>query len=78
MTIFLLLIHTAAILQQYELVSGQKMNNNKTAIFFNRNTLDANKEIIQRSVGMPAIQRYDTYVGLPALVGRSWMVVFKA
>jgi hypothetical protein len=78
MTIFLLLIHTAAILQQYELASGQKMNNNKTAIFFNRNTLDANKEIIQRSVGMPAIQWYDTYVGLLALVGRSWMVVFKA
>ena len=65
------------ILQQYELASGQKMNSNKTNIFFSKKTFAADKEQIQRTARIPTIQRYDTYMGLPALVGRSWMGAFK-
>jgi hypothetical protein len=65
------------ILQQYEIASCQKMNNNKTAIFFSSNTSEADKENIQRSARIPTIQRYDTYLGLPTLMGRSYMAAFK-
>jgi hypothetical protein len=69
--------HLTSILQTYEEASGQKMNTNKTAIFFSRNTSSDDKEHIQRVAGIPTNQRYDTYLGLPALVGRSRTSAFK-
>ena len=67
-----------SILQVYEGASRQKMNLNKTTIFFSRNTLDGDKEQIQVLAGIPTNQRYDTYLGLPALVGRSRTKAFKS
>jgi hypothetical protein len=66
------------ILHCYEMASGQKMNANKTSIFFSRNTTVAEKEQIQETAGIPIDQRYDTYLGLPALVGRSRMNAFRS
>ncbi|XP_059446647.1 uncharacterized protein LOC132178216 [Corylus avellana] len=65
------------ILQVYEGASGQKMNSNKTALFFSRNAHDGDKEQIQRLAGIPINQRYDTYLGLPTLVGRSQTRAFN-
>ena len=62
----------------YEEASGQKMNGNKTAIFSSRNTLEIDKEQIQAIAGIPTNQQYDTYLGLPALVGRSRVKAFKS
>lgn len=59
----------SAILQIYEEASRQKMNNNKTSIFFNKNTSVGDKEIIMEFVGISATSRYDKYLGLPTLVG---------
>ncbi|XP_059437076.1 uncharacterized protein LOC132170205 [Corylus avellana] len=67
-----------SILQAYEGASGQKMNSNKTALFFSRNSSDVDKEQIRRLAGIPINQRYDTYLGLPALVGRSRTRAFKS
>jgi ribonuclease HI len=67
-----------SILQKYEEASGQKMNTNKTALFFSRNTSHVDKEQIQGVAGIPSNQRYDTYLGLPALVGRSRTSTFKS
>jgi hypothetical protein len=53
------------------------MNNNKTAIYFSSNTSEVDKVNIQRSAGIPTIQRYDTYLGLLAFVGCSRMAAFK-
>lgn len=69
--------HLASILHLYEGASGQKMNANKTAIFFSRNTPSDDKAQLQRLAGIPINQRYDTYLGLPALVGRSRTRAFK-
>jgi hypothetical protein len=63
--------HLSSILQLYEGTSGQKMNSNKTVIFFSRNSSVDDKEQIQGVAAIPTDQRYDTYLGLPALVGRS-------
>ncbi|XP_059440462.1 uncharacterized protein LOC132172916 [Corylus avellana] len=59
------------VLGVYEEVSGQRLNNNKASIFFSRNTSQATKDQIMAVVGVPVAQRFDTYLGLPALVGKS-------
>jgi hypothetical protein len=61
----------ADILEVYERASGQLLNREKKSIFFSRNTCEEVKEVILRIAGIPATQRYDKYLGLPALVGKS-------
>jgi hypothetical protein len=66
------------ILDTYERGSGQKINLNKTAIFFSRNTcLSRRLEILALS-GLSKANRYDSYLGLPTLVGKSRVKAFKA
>ena len=65
------------ILQLYEAASGQKLNSNKTAIFFSRNTPVQEKEAILRLAAITESQRYDSYLGLLAVVGKSWTKEFK-
>jgi hypothetical protein len=59
------------ILQRYELASGQKLNSEKTSIYYSRNTRRAFKEFIQDSARIHASTSYEKYLGLPAMVGRS-------
>jgi hypothetical protein len=67
----------STLLKSYELASGQRLNVSKTAIFFSRNTTEVIKEQILEVAGIPSSQRYDKYLGLPALVGKSRMKEFK-
>ena len=66
------------LLKVYEDASGQRLNNNKTAIYFSGNTTQIVKKEIMEVAGMPVNQRYDSYVGLPAMVGRSRIAAFKS
>jgi ribonuclease HI len=66
------------LLRKYEEASGQRLNNNKTAIFFSKNTPMVDREKIVEIAGIPATQRYDSYLGLPALVGRSRVAAFRS
>jgi hypothetical protein len=65
-------------LKNYEIASGQKLNSTKTAIFFSRNTPQETREKILEESRIPSSQRYDTYLGLPALVGKSQTKEFKS
>jgi hypothetical protein len=65
------------LLKKYELASSQKLNNLKTAIFFSSNTSQETQEKILVESRIPSSQRYDTYLGLPALVGKSRTKEFK-
>ena len=65
------------LLQRYEAASGQKLNCNKTAIFFSKNTYHEDEKEIGEAAGIPINQRYDTYLGLPASVGQSRMAAFQ-
>jgi hypothetical protein len=65
------------ILQSYEKASGQKLNNDKTSLFFSKNTTREEKKAILAKVAIPATQRYGTYLGLLALVGKSRKSAFK-
>ena len=58
------------VLWRYEEASSQKLNCNKMAIFFSRNTPQLTREEFVEVVGIPMTQRYDTYLGLLALVGK--------
>ena len=65
------------ILRMYESASGQRLNNNKTALFFSKNTPHIDKEAILETSRIPVTQRYDSYLGLSALVGKSRTAAFK-
>jgi hypothetical protein len=64
-------------LGRYEATSGQQLNLNKTSIFFSQNTSEERKLEITTLSGLQATQRYDTYLGLPALVGKSRFQAFQ-
>jgi hypothetical protein len=68
----------AEILEVYEWASGQMLNRDKTSIFFSHNTGREAKEVILRLAEVPTTQRYDKYLGLPAMVGKSRIREFQA
>ena len=58
------------ILGKYERASGQKINSDKTTLFFSNNTSNATKEEIKNFLGVAEIKEYERYLGLPTVVGR--------
>ena len=64
------------LLATYEAVSGYVVNKEKTTLFFSKNTGDAIQEAIKESLGLPAIQHYEKYLGLPSFVGRNKKACF--
>jgi hypothetical protein len=69
-------IRIQEVLELYEKKSGQKLNRTKTSIFFSRNTRRGAKEHILSIAGINSTRRYEKYLGLPSLVGRSRMEAF--
>ena len=65
------------ILDDYEKASGQKLNKQKTSIYFSRNTSVGVNRSLSQVIGVPATQKYKSYLGLPALVGRSHLCSFE-
>jgi hypothetical protein len=65
------------VLEIYEEASGQRLNNDKIAIFFSRNMDENSRTRILQILGVPALLRYDKYLSLPALVGRSRVREFQ-
>lgn len=64
------------ILGSYEKASGQKLNRDKTSIFFSQNTKQETKEFILSISGVSSSTSYEKYLGLPPLVGRSRVSTF--
>ena len=59
------------LLSMYEEVSGQKINRDKTALFFSKSVTEADRQIIKGVLGVREIQHYEKYLGLPSLTGRA-------
>jgi hypothetical protein len=59
------------ILDKYEKASGQKLNREKTSIFFSKNTRTEVKEYIASLSGVTITTNFEKYLGLPAIVGQS-------
>ena len=60
-----------SILGLYEQASGQKLNREKTTVFFSKATPDVRKVEIINVLGASEVRKYEKYLGLPAVVGRN-------
>ena len=58
------------ILEQYEKASGQSIKQNKTALFFSKNTRAEVKDIIQGMLGAQVMTDCEKYLGLPMVIGQ--------
>jgi hypothetical protein len=65
------------ILNLYEGNSGQKINREKTAIYFSSNTSQATRQLILEFWGSQGASNFDKYLGLPAMIGRSKKSIFN-
>ena len=59
------------ILQVYASASGQSINLEKSLVYFSGNTVLEQKNRIKDVLGVKEVERFDTYLGLPTLVGRA-------
>ena len=64
-------------LSKYEVVFGEKINREKTALFFSKFTDDDTRQEIKRLLGVQEIKFYEKYLGLLALVGRGKKASFN-
>jgi hypothetical protein len=64
------------LLRVYEQALGQKLNRDKTSIFFSRNTKQQAKDHISSIAGISSITSYEKYHGLFPLIGRSRVSTF--
>ncbi|XP_050258802.1 uncharacterized protein LOC126703770 [Quercus robur] len=65
------------LLQKYEDALGQKINTDKSSIFFSPNTALEVKEEIFATLSPMQDSRHSKYLGLPSFIGRSKMQVFS-
>ena len=62
--------HVQNLLANYEEASRQKLNREKTTLFFSKNTASEVQDSIKALLGVPEIKQYEKYLGLPSFVGR--------
>ena len=65
------------LLSIYEDVSGQKINRDKTTLFFSKLVTEANRQIIKGILGVCEIRHYEKYLGLPTLTGKGKRASFN-
>jgi hypothetical protein len=70
-------IHIQEVLEIYEMASRQKLNRDKTSIFFSKNTRSETKAHIKAVAGVGSTNRYEKYLGLPSLIGKSRLSSFN-
>jgi hypothetical protein len=66
-----------AVLQQYEECSGQKVNLQKSSIFFGKKCEEENKRLLKNKIGITCEALSERYLGLPTVVGHSQRGAFK-
>ena len=59
------------ILRKYERASGQKVNLQKSSIFFGRGCQNDVKDQLKNDIGIQSEALSERYIGLPTQVGRS-------
>ena len=59
------------ILQTYAKASRQSINLEKSSAYFSSNTSERQKGQILEILGLKEVDRFETYLGLPTLIGRA-------
>ena len=67
----------AEILQTYERASGQSINLEKSSVYFSSNTSEKQKGQILEALGVQEVDRFESYLGLPTLIGRAKYSTFS-
>ena len=65
-----------SIIGEYEKISGQTVNVQKSGIFFNGNVLEDLRSNISNILGVHAPLNTGRYLGLPSLIGRNKRAIF--
>ena len=65
------------LLKLYEESSGQKINFEKSGLFFSGNTSSRAKEVIKDVLGIQSITNLEKYLDLPSMVGRDKRKTFR-
>ena len=65
------------ILQTYERASGQSINLEKSLVYFSSNTSERQKGQILEALGVQEVDRFESYLGLPTLIGRAKYSTFS-
>ena len=68
--------HLIEILQLYEAASGQKINADKSSIFFSNNTSEDRRYEVLNVLGPMQVIRHKKYLGLPSIIGKSRVEIF--
>ena len=58
-------------LQLYVKASGQCINFEKSSTYFSSNTSESQRRWIKQALGVREVDRFESYLGLPTLVGRA-------
>ena len=61
----------------HEEASGQKINTDKSSLFFSRNTKEEKREEVKDILGSMQDTQPKKYLGLPSMIGRSKKQVFN-
>lgn len=64
------------ILRKYEAASGQKINIDKSSIFFSHNTPQETKNEVLEFLGLMHGSCHSKYLGLPTIIGKSKSTIF--
>lgn len=70
-------IRVSQILKEYEWGSGQKLNKEKTSLFFSKNTPKEVQEDVKNLFETQLIKQHEKYLGLPLLIGRGKKKAFS-
>ncbi|CAL1408297.1 unnamed protein product [Linum trigynum] len=65
------------VLNEYEELSGQKVNLAKSAVCFSNNIVREDQEFLAAILGVGAVGVHDKYLGLPTLIARSKTATFR-
>ncbi|KAL9667077.1 hypothetical protein QQ045_001424 [Rhodiola kirilowii] len=65
------------ILKEYELLSGQKVNLSKSEIYFGRNIMENDRQIISETLEVRRVESISKYLGLPVAFGHNGTEMFK-
>ena len=64
-------------LQLYATTSRQCINLDKSSVFFSSNTTGAQRDCITNALGVKEVEKFDSYLGLRTLIGRSKYQTFS-
>ena len=67
----------ALVLHTYEKESGQKLNRDKTSLFFSKNTSGEIQSFVKETFEAQIVQQHKRYLGLPPMVGKGKKKAFN-